>query len=61
MVRSSDAFAAAVDAVAQHAAKKLRPLDNVPGDADYRHAMVPVYVRRTLLAAAEGAGPVHHL
>lgn len=57
----SDAFQAAVEAVAQTAKKRLRPMDNIPGDADYRHRMVPVYVRRTLHAAAESAGPVHHL
>ena len=34
---------------------------NVPGDHEYRKAMIPVYVRRTLLAAAAGTGPVHHL
>jgi hypothetical protein len=36
-------------------------MDNVPGDAEYRREMVPVYVRRTLRAAARGAGPVHHV
>jgi hypothetical protein len=36
-------------------------MPNIPGDADYRHSMVPVYVRRTLHAAARQAGPVHHV
>ncbi len=54
-------FREAVEAVADEAHRRLTPLENVPGDAEYRAAMVPVYVRRTLLAAAEGAGPVHHL
>jgi len=54
-------FEDAVRAVADDAKKRLRPLENVPGDADYRHRMVPVYVRRTLTAAAESAGPVHHV
>jgi hypothetical protein len=36
-------------------------MDNVPGVAEYRREMVPVYVRRTLRAAARGAGPVHHV
>ena len=54
-------FAAAVEEVAALAAKQCRPMPNIPGDHEYRHAMVPVYTRRTLLAAAEGAGPVHHL
>jgi 4-hydroxybenzoyl-CoA reductase subunit beta len=57
----SDAFTTAVAGVAEDAKKRLRPLENVPGDADYRHRMVPVYVRRTLLAAAEAGGPVHHV
>ncbi len=57
----SDAFQDAVATCAAQAAKQCRPLANVPGDADYRHAMVPVYVRRTLLAAAAGSGPVHHI
>ena len=57
----TDGFREAVEDVAQLAYKRCRPLDNVPGDADYRHEMVPVYVRRTLLAAADGSGPVHHL
>ena len=55
------AFDEAVAEVAQRAEKQCRPLDNVPGEAAYRHAMVPVYTRRTLLAAAAGEGPVHHL
>ena len=37
------------------------PMDNIPGDAGYRWVMVPVYVRRTLHAAATGTGPVHHV
>ncbi len=55
------AFEEAVAELCSAAHKQCRPLANVPGDADYRHAMVPVYVRRTLLAAAAGEGPVHHL
>jgi uncharacterized damage-inducible protein DinB len=40
-----------------------RLLDAVapPSDADYRREMVPVYVRRTLQAAARREGPVHHV
>jgi len=57
----SDAFAAAVNALADKAYKQCRPMPNIPGDADYRREMVPVYVRRTLLAAADGSGPVHHI
>ena len=38
------------------AQKRRHLLDNVPGDAQYRQAMVPAYVRRTLGAAARGSG-----
>jgi len=55
----SDDFLEAAKAVAAAAFKQCHPLANVPGDADYRREMVPVYVRRTLLAAAAGDGPVH--
>lgn len=54
-------FADAVDQVAALAAKQCRPMPNIPGDHEYRHAMVPVYTKRTLLAAAQGDGPVHHV
>jgi len=47
--------------VAEAAFRQCHPLDNVPGDAGYRREMVRVYVRRTLEAAAAGAGPVHHV
>jgi 4-hydroxybenzoyl-CoA reductase subunit beta len=54
-------FEAAVSAAAEAAHKQCHPLPNIPGDAGYRQRMVPVYVRRTLQAAATGSGPVHHL
>ncbi|MAB81084.1 MAG: 4-hydroxybenzoyl-CoA reductase subunit beta [Planctomycetes bacterium] len=54
-------FERGVDEAAELAYRQCRPLDNVPGDSDWRHEMVPVYVRRTLLAALEGSGPVHHV
>ena len=54
-------FDGAVLEAAAAAAKQCRPLDNIPGDAAYRHEMVPIYVRRTLHAAAYGTGPVHHI
>jgi 4-hydroxybenzoyl-CoA reductase subunit beta len=57
----SNAFAQAIEELAAKAQKQCHPLDNVPGDAQYRHAMVPVYVRRTMRAAAEGRGPIQHL
>lgn len=55
------AFSGALDELAALAHKQCHPLANVPGDEEYRHAMVPVYVRRTVEAAARGAGPIHQL
>ncbi|MDG1983605.1 MAG: FAD binding domain-containing protein [Planctomycetota bacterium] len=54
-------FEQAAAAVADLAHRQAKPMDNIPGDAAYRREMVPVYVRRTLLAAATGTGPVHHI
>lgn len=54
-------FAAAVGAVADAAYRQCHTLANLPGDAWWRREVIPVYVRRTLEAAAQGAGPVHHL
>jgi 4-hydroxybenzoyl-CoA reductase subunit beta len=45
-------FTAAVQAVAERAHQQCHPMPNIPGDPDYRRDMVPVYVKRTLLAAA---------
>jgi 4-hydroxybenzoyl-CoA reductase subunit beta len=56
-----EAFEAQARAVAQTAARQCRALPNVPGDEHWRSEMVPVYVRRTLHAAAAGTGPVHHV
>ena len=58
---ASASFDEAVEAAAALAYKQCKPLPNIPGDAEWRHEMVPVYVRRTLRAALDGAGPVHHL
>lgn len=55
----SAGFDEAVEAAAALASKQCKPLPNIPGDAEWRHAMVGVYVRRTLHAAADGTGPVH--
>jgi len=52
------AFDEALEACAEQAHKRCHPLANVPGDHEYRHAMVPVYARRTLRAAVERSGPV---
>lgn len=60
-VVGSEGFAEAVERVVVRAQKQCRPMPNIPGDAAYRQRMVPVYVRRTLLAAANGTGPVHHI
>ncbi len=38
-----------VEGVAQQAFKQCHPLENIIVDPDWRRAMVPVYVRRTLL------------
>jgi len=54
-------FDAAVLDVAEMARRRCRTLTNLPGDADWRQAMIPVYVKRTLHAAIAGGGPVHHL
>jgi 4-hydroxybenzoyl-CoA reductase subunit beta len=54
-------FDEAVRSVADLAYRQCKPMPNIPGDHEYRREMVPVYVRRTLTAAAEGAGPVHHI
>ena len=56
-----DGFEEVVTAVAAAAYKQCHPLANIPGDHEYRREMVPVYVKRTLRAALEGAGPVHHI
>lgn len=55
------AFTDAVALVAKQAYKQCHPLDSIPGDADWRREMVPVYVRRTFDAARSGTGPVHHI
>lgn len=55
------AFTEAVQEVADLAHTQAKPMDNIPGESLYRRQMVPVYVRRTLMAAAEGTGPVHHI
>lgn len=54
-------FLRAARELAAQAHKQCHPLPNIAGDHEYRHAMVPVYVRRTLEAAAEGRGPVQPL
>jgi 4-hydroxybenzoyl-CoA reductase subunit beta len=43
-------FAEAVAQSAAQAYAQCHPMENIPGDADYRREMVPVFVRRTLEA-----------
>lgn len=57
----TEAFDEAVNQVADISYKQCHPMPNIPGDHDYRKEMVPVFVRRTLHAAARGEGPVHHV
>jgi len=57
--RSSVELEGALTRVGELAHKQCHPLPNVPGDHEWRRAMVPVYVRRTLEAALRGSGPVH--
>lgn len=55
----TEAFEEGVRTASDLAYRQCRPMENVPGDAEYRREMVPVYVGRTLRAAVEGTGPVH--
>jgi CO/xanthine dehydrogenase FAD-binding subunit len=43
-----------VDAIAQTAYRQCRPQTSVPYDPDYRHEMVPVFVKRAVREALEG-------
>jgi 4-hydroxybenzoyl-CoA reductase subunit beta len=43
------------ESLAQAAYKQCHPLINIPYDHDYRHEMVPVFVRRAVREAAEAA------
>ena len=49
----SNEYQEAVELVAALAAKQCRPMPNIPGDHEYRHAMVPVFTRRAFRAIAE--------
>ena len=60
-VLGSPEFADRVARVADAAYRQCHPLENIPGDRDYRREMVRVYVRRTIEAAAAGAGLVHRV
>jgi len=54
-------FDAGAQLAADSAYAQCRPMPNIPGDDAWRREMVPVYVRRTILAASRGEGPVHHV
>jgi 4-hydroxybenzoyl-CoA reductase subunit beta len=43
-----------IEAIAQAAYKQCRPQTSVPYDADWRHEMVPVFVKRAMAEALEG-------
>ena len=58
---AGDGFERAAAAVAEAARRQCHPMPNIPGDHEYRREMIPVYVRRTLRAAARREGPVHHV
>ncbi|MEX1025555.1 MAG: FAD binding domain-containing protein [Planctomycetota bacterium] len=58
---SGSAFEDALATAADLAYKQCRPMANVPGDEDWRREMAPVYLRRTVRAALDGTGPVHHV
>ncbi len=49
----SPEFAEALDQVASNARRQCRPMENIPGDADWRREMVKVYTRRAFLEAAQ--------
>ena len=51
----------ALTLAAEAAHKQCKPLPNIPGDHEYRREMVSVYTLRTLRAALDGSGPVHHV
>ncbi len=52
-------LASAIEAAGELAHKRLKPLDNIPGDAWWRREMVPVLLGRTVRAALDGSGPAH--
>ncbi|MCA9002910.1 MAG: hypothetical protein KDB61_13380, partial [Planctomycetes bacterium] len=51
----SEEFNAALEKVATDARRQCRPMDNIPGDADWRREMVAVYTKRAFHKAAQGA------
>lgn len=61
LVPGTSAFDDGAAKAADAAYAQCHPMPNVPGDEAWRREMVPVYVRRTILAASRGEGPVHHV
>jgi len=61
MVPGTAEFETGAAQAADAAHTQCHPMPNIPGDDSWRREMVPVYVRRTILAAARGEGPVHHV
>jgi len=51
LVRGKALDEAAIDAVARAAYTQCRPVINIPYDQDWRHEMVPVFVRRAMREA----------
>ena len=51
LVRGKPLDGGAIEAIAQAAYRQCRPQINVPYDDDYRHEMVPVFVRRAIQEA----------
>jgi 4-hydroxybenzoyl-CoA reductase subunit beta len=49
----SDEFNEAIKTCCAMAAKQCRPMPNIPGDDTYRHAMVPVFIRRAILSCLD--------
>jgi 4-hydroxybenzoyl-CoA reductase subunit beta len=56
LVRGKDVSEALFETVAAVAYKQCHPLPNVPYDPDWRHEMVPVYVKRALRDAFGRSG-----
>ncbi len=48
----TQAFLDALEPLAENARRQCRPMENIPGDANWRREMVRVFTRRTFLAAA---------
>jgi CO/xanthine dehydrogenase FAD-binding subunit len=46
-------FDTALEQVATNARRQCRPMENIPGDADWRREMVKVYTRRAFQEAAQ--------